>query len=303
MDRGAKGANAMLSSSAGRRSFSDNGAEAGPFVLSITSGKGGVGKTLTTINLAVGLSKLGLRVLVVDGDAGLANVDVLLGLHSEKNLSHVIEGTACFKEIILEGPSGIKIVPSGSGIRNMTRLSYLQKLSLAEHIDDLEEKFDVVIFDTGAGISDAVMKFCTPAHKCIVISTPEPHSMTDAYAIMKVMHEDHGRKDLDLLVNMAQSDSEALKIYERLADVARKFLGINVNSIGFVPMDPQVKRSVAMRRVAADTSLHTISGQAWLKLSRAIADSIPHSRYNRGVSETLKNLLWSSSGDSRPAVL
>jgi flagellar biosynthesis protein FlhG len=232
-------------------------------VISVTSGKGGVGKTLTTVNVAVAARRLGLSVLILDGDLGLANVDVVLGLKARYNIRDVLDGHASLKDIIVEGPLGIAVIPSGSGVSSLTQLSYAQKQQILAEIAALDGHYDLLLIDTGAGISDNVVHLNRAAQKMVVVTTPEPHALTDAYALIKVMAEEHGVKSPNLLVNMARGEGEALKVYERIAEVARRFLNINVNYLGHVPHDPQVPKSVMQRRAASEQSTFTVSGQAW----------------------------------------
>ena len=266
----------------------------GPFILSITSGKGGVGKTLTTVNLAVALQRMGHRVMVLDGDLGLANVDVILGLQPKATLHDVIEGDASFSEIIMDGPCGVRIIPSGSGFRNLTKLTATQRLKLAADLESLDEPIDVLIIDTGAGISDSVIYLNSLAHECIVVTTPEPHALTDAYAMIKVMAEDHERKLVNLLVNMVQSEGEGLKIYNRLSEVAGRFLNVDVRNAGSVPDDPQTRKAVVMRKAASEASLHTLSGQAWLKLAREFSTKALAHVGNANAAIAFRRMLWSN---------
>jgi flagellar biosynthesis protein FlhG len=241
-----------------------------PTVICVTSGKGGVGKTLTTIHLAASLSAAGLKVLILDGDMGLANVDVMLGITPRFTIYDVIEGHARIQDIILDGPHGIRIIPSGSGIRDLTRLSYIQKVSLQQELAKLDEEIDVMLIDTGAGISDTVMHLIEMADEALVVTTPEPHAMTDAYAAIKVILEDNPKKTIHLAINQVQSETEALKVYQRISDVAQRFLRTAIHYAGCVPFDKEVQSAVAMRKVTQAKWQHTLSGQAWLEMSRKL---------------------------------
>ena len=163
-----------------------------PRVISITSGKGGVGKTNIVGNLAMALTCLGHRVLVLDADLGLANIDIIFGVHPTHNIGHVINGEKTLSEVILEGPHGIRIIPAGSGFVNLTRLTEGQKLSLLSEFEALDDVLDFLLIDTGAGISENVLYFNLAADDCIIVATSEPTSITDAYAMMKVMSLEHG---------------------------------------------------------------------------------------------------------------
>ena len=248
-----------------------NGTKA-PLTISVTSGKGGVGKTLTTVNLAVAARRMGRTVLILDGDLGLANVDVVLGLKARYNISDVIGGAAALKDIIVAGPLGIDLIPSGSGVSSLTQLSNLQKQQILDQIGAIDRAYDLVIIDTGAGIADTVTHFNMAADQIVVVTTPEPHAMTDAYALIKVLAEEHGAKSFNLLVNQTRSPDEGLKVAERIAEVAVRYLKVRVNHLINVPFDPAVPKSVMQRRAASAESTHTIAGQAWAEAARRLFD-------------------------------
>lgn len=244
-----------------------------PTVISITSGKGGVGKTLTSIHLAMNAGRRGARVLLLDGDFGLSNVDVVLGLKARYNIKDVIDGHAGLRDIILEGPHGIHIIPSGSGISSLTNLSHIQKQVLLDQTRDIESAYDTIFIDTGAGISDGVMHFNRIADKVIVVTTPEPHAMTDAYAMIKVLNEQTKSPRVFLLVNQARSAEESLKVFSRLAEVSQRFLQLKIFHLGHIPYDPDVPMRVLKRRVALNDVAHTLAGQAWAQIGQKITNT------------------------------
>ena len=237
-------------------------------VITVTSGKGGVGKTLTTVNFAMAARKMGLSVLVLDGDLGLANVDIVLGLQARYNIRDVLDGNISLKEIIVDGPLGIRVIPSGSGISSLSSLSYTQKQHILAEVEQLDEQPDIFLIDTGAGISSTVTHFNQAADQVIVVTTPEPHAMTDAYAMIKVLSEEYGVRSVNLLVNQARTADEAQKVFDRLTDVANRFLKVEILYLGSVPNDPQVQRSVMQRRAASESSTLTVAGQAWNQIAR-----------------------------------
>lgn len=287
-----------------QRLASDKKAKAST-VIAITSGKGGVGKTLTTVNFAVAARKLGLQVLILDGDLGLANVDVVLGIQTRYNVRDVLDGTVALRDIIVEGPMGIKVIPSGSGITSLTNLSYVQKQLLVDEVAKLNEHFDLVLIDTGAGISENVMHFNRSADHVVVVTTPEPHALTDAYAMIKVLSESCEKDKVWLLVNQTRSPDEGLKIHERIAEVAKRFLQIKIEFLGHVPSDPLVQRSVMQRRAASEHSTLTLAGQAWNQVARraiAAIDAIrPAKEESISPEDMWKNLLWTSASPRFPA--
>lgn len=240
------------------------------FSISVTSGKGGVGKTLSAVNIANHIHRLGHSVLILDGDMGLSNCDVLMGLSPRYNIQDVLDGNAALADIILKTSQGVDLIPSGSGIRELANLSPAQLRIISEQVSQLEGVYDVLLVDTGAGIGNLVLHLNAAADVNLVITTPEPHALTDAYALIKVMAEESNRKSFELLVNQTRSEGEGLKVFERIADVALRFLKVRVTYAGAVPHDPQVTRAVMSRKAAADQCMSTISGQAWAQVARRL---------------------------------
>ncbi|SHN68541.1 MinD/ParA family protein [Desulfovibrio litoralis] len=216
-----------------------------PLVFSITSGKGGVGKTNISVNLAYSLAQAGKRVLLLDADLGLANVDVILGLMPELNLFHLFHEDAKVTDIICDTPYGFKVLPASSGVSEMLALTTAQKLDLLEAMDGLEDSVDYMIVDTGAGINDNVVYFNLAAQERIVVLTPEPTSLTDAYALIKVMKLDHGIEHFKVVVNMVPDLASAKEVFTRLHRACDHFLsGVSLDLIGFLPKDPGVRKAV-----------------------------------------------------------
>ena len=262
-----------------------------PNVIAVTSGKGGVGKTLTTVHIAVAARRLGYSVLILDGDMGLANVDVVLGLQVRYTLRDVLDGAVSLEDIILSGPMGVDVIPSGSGISSLTRLSYIQNQEMIEQVANLKKHYDLLLIDTGAGIADNVIHFCRTSDTVLVVTTPEPHALTDAYALIKVLAEDHQIKRPHLMINQTRSDPEGLKIGSRISEIALRFLDVHVSYVGNVPMDPLVPKSVMQRRAASEQSTHTISGQAWTQVARKLLGASSPSQYT-DVQDFWRSLLW-----------
>lgn len=241
-----------------------------PMIFSVASGKGGVGKTLTTIHLALSWQNLGYKVLVIDGDLGLANIDVILGLHADLTVHDVVEKGLELGEIALNGPLGLKILPSGSGVAELTELAPLKRLLLSTKLKTYVGEFDIVLIDNGAGINLNVREFTSIANQHIVVTTPEPHALTDAYALIKVLSTEKGVRDFQLLINMSRTDSEASSAYQRISKVASEYLGVNTAYLGSIPLDQQVTSFVRSARLSNDTFTHTIAGQKWSKLSQKL---------------------------------
>lgn len=221
-------------------------------VVAITSGKGGVGKTNVAVNIAYILSTMGKRILLLDADAGLANIDVILGITPEYNLCHVLQGERTLSETIVQGPGGVKILPAASGIQQMAELSRGQRVTLLEELDNLEEEMDFMFIDTGAGIAGNVMYFATSAREIIVVVSPEPTSLTDAYALIKVLCQNYVTRRFMILVNMAKGYNEAKAVHGRLSNATNHFLNLSVEYLGYIPFDQNVPKAVKQQRALAE---------------------------------------------------
>jgi len=220
-----------------------------PQVLSVTSGKGGVGKTNISVNLACQLARRGKRVVLMDADLGLANVDVLLGLTPEKNLFHLFEENAKLTDVLLDTPFGFKILPAASGVAEMLELDTGQKLDLLEAMDALEDSVDYLIVDTGAGINENVLYFNLAVQERLLVLTPEPTSLTDAYALIKVLKAEHGVQRFRVVVNMAKTPAAAKEVYAKLHNACDQFLsGISLDLVGVLPLDPGVRQAVISQK-------------------------------------------------------
>jgi len=216
-------------------------------VLAITSGKGGVGKTNIAANLSICLAAAGKKVILLDADLGLANLDVLLPVKNRMNLAHVIAGKRRLEEIIQPGPGGIKLICGASGITQMADLTERQRQRLAQEMTQLEYQADVIVVDTGAGISRNVLGFCQSADHSLVVTTGEPTSVTDAYAVIKALNQDLNRPKVSLLINMADNRDQAKKVYQRLANACQRFLKLAVYDAGYIPRDEYLRRAVYQR--------------------------------------------------------
>ena len=221
--------------------------------IAVASGKGGVGKTNIVANVAYNLIKLGKRVLIFDADVGLGNIHILLGLMPKYTLQDVLDGKKEMNDILIEGPGGIKILPASSGNKKYSELSIEEKLLLRAELEFLDNKFDYILFDIGAGISSNVMYFCTGAHEIVIISTPEPTSFADAYAIIKVLSRDYMRSSFNLVVNTVKNKAEGIDIFNRLNTVADIFqLNISLNYLGHILTDDNVTKSVREQKLFSE---------------------------------------------------
>ena len=216
-------------------------------VLAVTGGKGGIGKTNVSVNLSLALAKLGRRVVLMDADLGLANVDVLLGLEAKRNLSDVLSGECGLRDIMVPGPLDIKVVPAASGVRNMTSLGPQEHSGIIQAFSDVDDELDVLIVDTAAGISESVTSFVQAAQEVLVVVCNEPTSITDAYALIKVLNRDHGIFKFNILANMIQSPKEAQQLFAKLTTVTDRFLDVALKFCGAIPFDDMLRKSVQKR--------------------------------------------------------
>jgi len=241
-------------------------------VVAVTSGKGGVGKTNVTANLAVALAHLGRRVMVLDADLGLGNLDVLLGLTPSFSLADVLSGQRRLREVLVPGPGGITVLPAGSGFQNLTALSDHQIRELQSEMDELQEETDILLIDTGTGIGRNVTSFATMAQDIIVVAAPEPTSLTDAYALMKVLSTQYGERRFRLLVSMTRSPSDGQDVYRKLSLVAERFLHISINFLGSIPFDPRLAEAVCQQRPLVELYPQSKAAQAFLSLAHDLAE-------------------------------
>lgn len=252
-------------------------------VLAVTSGKGGVGKSTVAINLATALALRGERVVLLDADLGLANIDVLLGLAPAKNLQHVLSGSAELNEILLEGPAGVQVVPASSGIQRMAELSNAERAGLIQAFSELDFASDWLVIDTAAGIATNTLQFCEAAQEILVLVCDDPASLTDAYATIKVLHQTYGRRRFRVLVNMVRDD-DSVAIYQRLLTTTDRFLDVTLDFAGSIPFDRQVV-GAARRRMPVLTAYPDGAVAASFKKLATAADSWPRPQGATGRSE------------------
>ncbi len=220
--------------------------------IAVASGKGGVGKTNMVANLAVAMKKLGKDVLVMDADLGLSSIDVLLQLAPAYTIQHVLNGERRLKDIIIDGPQGIKILPAGSGVQELTALNEFQRLRILEEFASFDGDVEVLLIDTAPGISENVAFFCIAAQEIIIITSPEPTALTDAYALIKVLSTRYQEKEFSVHVISARHADEGLEVFRRLSLAAGKFLNISLDYLGHIPCDSDVQRAVKVQRAFVD---------------------------------------------------
>lgn len=261
--------NSEMAPSDGRPSY-------GARVISVTSGKGGVGKTNLVANLALAFTSMGKRVLVMDADLGLSNIDVLLGIAPRYNIKSLLDGDKKISEIMVDGPRGFKIIAACSGIEEMTRLRPEAKMVLLGELDSLEGSFDILLLDTGAGISSNVTYFNIAANEVLLVVTPEPTSLTDAYAMMKVLSTKYSKRFFKMAVNCARSKREGKTIYEKLLSVAGRFLDVTIESLGSIPYDEKLQIAVKEQKAVVELFPQSDVSKAIFELAKKLLTSAPN---------------------------
>lgn len=239
-------------------------------VIAVSSGKGGVGKTNVSVNLATALAKDGKEVLLMDADLGLANVDVLLGLNPAYDLSHVINGERSLEEVIVEGPANLKVIPASSGVSQMANLTLAEQAGLINAFNELGHAIDVMVVDTAAGISDSVVNFCCASQEVVVVVCDEPASITDAYAFIKVMSREHKIERFQILANMAQSTHEGRELFNKLSKATDRFLDVMLTFLGTIPYDERLRKAVQHQRAVVEAYPRSPSALALKRVAKQI---------------------------------
>lgn len=242
-------------------------------VIAVSSGKGGVGKTNVSVNLAVGLSRLGNSVMLMDADLGMANVDIMLGIKPEFDLHHVITGQCTLDEVIISSPLGIDIIPASSGIGHMADLSEIEQASLIRSFSDLDRHVDVLIIDTAAGISKSVIAFSKAVQEIIVVVCDEPASITDAYALIKVLNKEHGVKKFKILSNMVSNAEHGKHLFAKLLNATELFLDVSLRHIGSIPMDEKLRDAVRLQTAVVDSFPASPSSIAFGQVTKRVDET------------------------------
>lgn len=246
-------------------------------IIAVTSGKGGVGKTNIAVNLALALCQLNQRVVLIDVDLGLANVDIVLGISPKYNLGHVMQGEKTLREIIVDGPLGLKIISGGSGITELANLSGWRLEAFVASFEQLNEEFDFVILDTGAGVHRSVISFVLAATDVLVVTTPEPTAITDAYGLLKIVHQRAPQAKAKLVVNMAKSPAEAEMVAERLNSVLREFVQWEVDYLGYVLAEQHIPRAVSQQQPVLLSFPSSMSSRSIKRIAGVLAcEDIPN---------------------------
>ncbi|MCB1671554.1 MAG: MinD/ParA family protein [Gammaproteobacteria bacterium] len=244
--------------------------------IAVSGGKGGVGKTSIAINLALELSKSGRSVLLLDADLSMANVDIMLNLKPQRDLSHVVAGACRLEDIIVPGPQGLHIVPAASGVGRMAQLSSHEQMALIRAFSDIESSYDVLIVDTAAGIAPGTLGFTKAAQEIVLVLNDEPASLADAYGLMKVLNREHGVKRFQVLANMVRDSAHGRSLYTRLADVADFYLEVKIGYLGFVPQDENLRAAVKSRAAVTDKYPYSVSSLAFQQIARRLTELPGH---------------------------
>ena len=246
-------------------------------VIAVSGGKGGVGKTNVSLNTAIALAQQGKKVLVLDADLGLANVDVMLGLRVKQNLSHVLSGESELDDIIIEGPAGINIIPATSGSQSMVDLTPAEHSGLIRAFSDMKKHYDVLIVDTAAGISDMVLSFTRAAQDVMLVVCDEPTSITDCYALMKLLSRDHEVFKFKIVANMVRSTKEGHQLFAKLTKVTDRFLDVALDLVAIVPFDENIRNSVRKQKAIVEAFPDSPASVAFKALASKICQwPAPH---------------------------
>ena len=239
-------------------------------VIAVTGGKGGVGKTTVAVNLSLALAKLGRRVVLLDADLRLANIDVMLGLTPTRTLADVIEGRCELREVMLQGPGGVRIVPAASGTQSMRHLSPAQHAGLIQAFSEIGDHLDVLVIDTAAGIGESVVSFVRAAQEVLLVVCDEPTSITDAYALIKLLNLDYGLSRFRVLANQEQGPQEGRNLFAKLTKITDRFLDVTLQYVGAVPYDECVRKAVQKQRAVYEAFPSSKCTQAFQNIARKI---------------------------------
>jgi len=256
-------------------------------VMAVTSGKGGVGKTMLTANLAVLGAKRGKRVLIIDADLGLANVEIVFGVKPKRHVGDLLNPDVAADDVLIEVRPGIHILPAASGIQQLTQLGQDEKLRLIATLDGLAERFDLVLIDSGAGIGDNVLFFVGVAQEIVLVVTPEPTSLVDAYAAVKVLSQQVGIKDFGVVVNSVVDEMVARDVFQKLVGLTDRFLSVRIRHLGYVTRDENVHRAVMAQKPITDLFAMAPASRALTLIADRLFKSAPPPMVDGGMK-----LMW-----------
>ena len=263
-------------------------------VFALTSGKGGVGKTNIAANLAVLAAKSGKRVLVIDADLGLANIEIIFGLKPRYHLGDILEQRRTLDEVLVKGPHGISLLPAGSGVQSLTHLTDQQKMQFVAALDPLEDLFDVVFIDSGAGIGENVLFFVGAAQEAILVVSPEPTSLVDAYATVKVLSQQAGVRNFSVVVNPVVDEIPARGIFQKLTAVSNRFLTAQIRHLGYIPRDENFHRAIMAQRAIVDMFPSSPASRALVSISERLLAEGTQPKLESGLKVMWQRLLRES---------
>ena len=252
--------------------------------IDVTGGKGGVGKTNVSVNLGIELSRMGRKVVLLDADLGLANVDIMLGLRATHTIEDLLNGNCTINDLLLEGPFGLKVIPAASGTQELVQLGALQHAAIINAFSELEEDIDYLIIDTAAGISDTVLSFVRAAHEIMLVVCNEPTSITDAYAMLKLMNSRYNLDRFHVVANMVKTPQEGREVYQKLLKVTDRFMDIALSFTGMVPMDTHIRKSVRRQKAMCEIYPDAAAAHAIRKIATTV-DRWPVPTNPRGHTE------------------
>ena len=241
--------------------------------ISVTSGKGGVGKTTLVCNLAVELAKQGRKILILDGDLGMSNVDIMFGKRSALTIEHVLKDKCALDEILQPLTSEISLIPGGSGVYGLSRLSFFDKQRLLDQVNALENTYDDLIIDTAPGIDENVLYLTSAAQEILVVVSPDPASLTDAYALIKVLNQRYRESRFSIVANLVRDEQEAKFVFAKLSDVASKFLCVSLDFRGFVPMDLNLRQANKRTQLIVNSQPASPSATAIRELAQNLCEN------------------------------
>lgn len=255
----------------------------GTRTISITSGKGGVGKTTLVCNLAAALGASGSRVLILDGDLGMANVDIQFGVRTQLNIAHVLANQCDLSDVITPVAENVDLIPGGSGIYGLSHLEPLQKHILLDQVGRLNRNYDYMLIDTAPGIDDHVLYLNSAAQEIVVVVTPDPSSLTDAYALIKVLHQRHRENHFSIITNMVRDEAEGRHVFQKLSDVADRFLCVSLNYRGSVPTDLTLRQYNRSQQLVVQMQSRCPSAVAIRQIAENLKDSQRFSELKGGI--------------------
>ena len=239
-------------------------------VIAVTGGKGGVGKSNISVNLSLALAQLQRRVILLDADLGLANIDVLLGIRARKTIADVLSGECDLRDILVTGPGGVRIVPAASGVQRMAALTPQQHGALIQAFSSLSDQLDILIIDTAAGISDTVVSFVSAAQEVVVVVCDEPSSITDAYALIKLLNTEHHIQRVRVIANMVHNPKEGQLLFQKLSQVCDRFLDISLQYVGAIPADENVRKAVQRQKPVLEYAPRSKAALAFKQIASKI---------------------------------